>query len=402
MSATTGMSASENSASRKYGDSSPRALEQALVPVDVERREAGRARARMPRVRIAVQELDRAFGRRGHDRIVDAFACRHRTHRLRAVGERLRHRHEVGRDAEALRRECLAGAAEAADHLVEHEQDAVRVADLAQAREVALGRHEAAGRAGDRLDDAGGDVLGAVEVDHPQQVVGQLGAVRAFALGAVILLHVRVAHVGDAGHAGAELAPVVDEPRQRDAAEIDAVVGALARDEHGAGALAARLVVGEGDLHRGVDRLGPGVAEEDPVEIARRELGNARRELELLRMRAQERRGEIELLQLPADGLGDLPAAVARGDAEESRRGVDDPVALVIPQVHALRADDHLRVCLEFAVGRERHPVFVERDPPRRGLIVERQLCMSHRRLRVRPTPAGRRSGHHARDTMLG
>ncbi len=79
----------------------------------------------------------------------------------------------------ALRGERLAGAAEAGDHLVEHEQDAVRVADLAQPLEIALRRHQAAGRAGDRLDEAGGDVLGAVQVDEAQQVVGELGAVLA-------------------------------------------------------------------------------------------------------------------------------------------------------------------------------------------------------------------------------
>ena len=39
---------------------------------------------------------------------------------------------------------------------------------------------------------------------------------------------------------------------------------------------------------------------------------------------AQERRDEIELAQLAADGLGDLLAAVAGVDAEQARRRVDD------------------------------------------------------------------------------
>ena len=157
------------------------ALEQAFVPVDVQRRETRRAGRRMARIGVAVEELDRAFRRGAHDRVVDALADRDRAHRLRAVGDALGHRHQVGRHAEALRGERLAGAAEAADHLVEHEQDAVRVADLAQALQVALRRHQAAGRAGDRLDEAGGDVLGAVEIDEAHQVLGQLDAVRAFA-----------------------------------------------------------------------------------------------------------------------------------------------------------------------------------------------------------------------------
>ena len=236
---------------------------------------------------------------------------RHRAHRLRAVGEALGHRHDVRRHAEALRGERLPGATEAADHLVEHEQDAVRVADLAQALQVALGRHEAAGRAGDRLDEARGDVLGAVEVHEAREVFGELDAVRAFAPREEVLLEVRVPHVRDAGQPGSEFAAVVDEARQRDAAEVDAVVGALARDEHVAAALTARLVVGERDLHRGVDRLRAGVGEEDPVEVARRQLGDARRELELLRMPAQERRHEVELA--PAAGRRPRRSPCGRG-----------------------------------------------------------------------------------------
>ena len=90
------------------------------------------------------------------------------------------------------------GAPEAGDHLVEHEQDAVRVADLAQPLQIALRRHQAAGRPGDRLDEARGDVLRAVQVDEAHQVLGELDAVRAFARLKEVLLDVRVAHVGDA------------------------------------------------------------------------------------------------------------------------------------------------------------------------------------------------------------
>ena len=188
-------------------------------------------------------------------------------------------------------------------------------------------------------------------------------------------------HVRDGRQPRPELAAVVDEARQRDAAEADAVIGAFARDEHVAPALAARLVVGERDLHRRVDRLGAGVDEEDAVEVAGRQLGDARRELELLRVRAQERRAEVELPQLGADRVGDLLAAVAGGDAEQPRRRVDDLVAAVVPQVHPFRADDHLRIGLEFAVRRERHPVFVERNALRNGLVLDRQFGMAHRGL---------------------
>ncbi len=79
-------------------------------------------------------------------------------------------------------------------------------------------------------------------------------------------------------------------------------------------------------------------------------------------MRAQERRAEVELPQLGAYRVGDLLAPVAGGDAEQPRRRVDDLVAAVVPEVHPFRADDHLRIGLEFPVRRERHPVLVERN----------------------------------------
>ena len=58
-----------------------------------------------------------------------------------------------------------------------------------------------------------------------------------------------------------------------------------------------RLPVGERDLHRGVDRFGTRVREEDAVQVSRRQRGDAARELELLRMAARERRDEVELAQ---------------------------------------------------------------------------------------------------------
>ena len=47
------------------------------------------------------------------------------------------------------------------------------VADLAQPLEIALGRHQHAGRARDWLDDAGCDSAGAIEVDKALQIVGE-------------------------------------------------------------------------------------------------------------------------------------------------------------------------------------------------------------------------------------
>ena len=285
----------------------------------------------MGRIRVAVEKLDRAFGCRAHDRVVNAFAGGDGAHRLRTVGDALGHRQHVRRHAEALRGERLTRAAVAGDHFVEYQQDPVLVADFAQPLQVTLRRHQAAGRAGDRFDEARGDVLGTVEIDEAHQVLGEFGAMRAFALGEEVLLEVRMPHMGDAGQPRPELAAVVDQPRQRHATEIDTVISALTRNEYVAATLSTRLVIGERDLHRRIHRLRARVGEKDPIEITGCELGYARRELELLGMRAQKRRAKIKFAQLLADGVGDLLAAVPGGNTKQARGRVDNFVAAVIP-----------------------------------------------------------------------
>src|SRR4029453_9929775 len=109
---------------------------------------------------------------------------------------------------------------------------------------------------GDRLDEARGDVVGAIEIYEANEVLGELDAVRAFAFGEEILLEMRVPHVRDARQSRAVLAPVVDGAGKAAPAEIDTVVRALARYEDVASALASRLMIGERDLHRGVDGFG--------------------------------------------------------------------------------------------------------------------------------------------------
>ena len=67
-----------------------------------------------------------------HEGVVDLALHEHRAHRDDAVGDALGGGHDVGRDAEIVGGERRAEAAEAGDDLVEDQQDAVLVADLAQ------------------------------------------------------------------------------------------------------------------------------------------------------------------------------------------------------------------------------------------------------------------------------
>ena len=76
-----------------------------------------------------------------------------------AAAEALGQRHDVGRDAEVLVGEPLAGAAAAGLHLVEDQQQLVLVGQLAQAGEEAGGRNADAAFALDRLDQDGGRLV---------------------------------------------------------------------------------------------------------------------------------------------------------------------------------------------------------------------------------------------------
>src|SRR6185437_7987414 len=97
----------------------------------------------------------------------------------------------------------------------------------------------------------------------------------------------------DAGNTGIELA-VAGDASDRNAAEADAVIGALTPDQPRARAVAARTMISERDLQRGLDRLRARIAEEHMIKIAGQERGEARRRLENRRMAHLERRCVVE------------------------------------------------------------------------------------------------------------
>ena len=310
----------------------------------------------MRRVGIAVEQLDHVL-RPLHEGVVDALARQHAAHRHGAGGDALGEGDEVGRDAVAFGGKRIAHAAEAGDHFVEDQEDAVLVADLAQPLEVALRRRQHAGRGRQRLDDDGGDGRGVVQTDDALQFVGQMRAPLRLAdgeglLGAVI----GGLQMIDAGHQHAELLAVVDDAADRDAAEADAVIAALAADQPHARGVAAHVVIGERDLERGVDRLRAGIAEEHVVEIAGRQRGDAARQLEGLRVRELEGRRVVELARLGLDRFHDRIAIMARIGAPETGGAVDQLAPVRGEIVHVLGAGDEARPRLEGAVGRERHP----------------------------------------------
>src|SRR5439155_10188243 len=129
--------------------------------------------------------------------------------------------------------------AKAGDDLVEDQENAVLLGDLAQPLEIALRRRQYAGRSGHRFDDHGGNGRGAVQVDQPLQFVREMRAIFRLAPGEGLLVAViGVGKMIDAGQERSEHLAVADDAADRSAAEADAVIAALAADQASAGALA--------------------------------------------------------------------------------------------------------------------------------------------------------------------
>ena len=91
--------------------------------------------------------------------LVHALGGQRGRERQVAAGDALGEAEEVGRDAFVLAGEHPPRAAEAGGHLVEDQQHAVAVAELADLAQVALGMDQDAGGAlHERLHDHGGDL----------------------------------------------------------------------------------------------------------------------------------------------------------------------------------------------------------------------------------------------------
>ena len=303
-------------------------------------------------------ELHRVQGRLlVHEGVVNLAGGHHRPQRHGAVGHLLGHRHDVGRHAEKLRAAVLAHAAKAGDDFIEDQQDAVLIANLAQALQIALGRHDHARRASHRLDDHGGDVGGVVQLDELEQLIGQRHAARgghAAREGAIGLQRVR--QVIDIHQLPEHLAVGADAA-QAGAAHVHAVVAARAANQLGLGGLALETPVGARHLERRIGRLRTRIGEEHMAKRARQQGRHLLGQLEGQRMRILERGRVIQCAQLRRHRLLDFRPAMPRAASPQAREAVVNLAALLVVQPIALGAHDDARVLLERAVGAERHPV---------------------------------------------
>src|SRR6476661_5993627 len=98
-------------------------------------------------------------------------------------------------------------------------------------------------------------------------------------------------------------AAVIFDTADRNAAEADTVVAATAADQTISLRKAFRPLISERDLQCAVDRLRPGIGEENAVERRRKEGLEAFGELERKRMTELERGRIVEHPCFPADGI---------------------------------------------------------------------------------------------------
>lgn len=92
--------------------------------------------------------------------------------------------------------------------------------------------------------------------DDALEFGGEIGAVLGLAAAeGVFGWQMRVRKVIDARQQRAEHLAIGDDPANRNAAEVDAMIAALAADEAEARAVALSAVISERDLQRGIDRF---------------------------------------------------------------------------------------------------------------------------------------------------
>ena len=219
----------------------------------------------MPAERVAVREVVVAVP----ERLEDPVGRDHRADGGVARGHALGAGDDVRLVAEAVGAEEVADPAERADHLVGDEQHVVLVADLADPLEVAGRRREAAAGVLHRLEEDGGDGVGALELDGLLDAVGGPAAERlevVAVLGRAVEVGVR--HLVGAGDERLEHLLRGRDAGDRQRALRGAVVGDRAADHLVLHRLAGELEVLLGELPRGLDGLAAAGGEEDAVEVA--------------------------------------------------------------------------------------------------------------------------------------
>ena len=245
----------------------------------------------------------------------------------------------------------------------------MRVTDLADPVEVARRRRYATAGVLYRLEEHGCDGVRTLEQDRLLDPVRRPAAEGLPVVAQMVrrAVPVGVGHLEPAGHERLEGLLGAGDAGDRQRALRRSVIRDRARDHLVLGRLSDELPVLLGKFPRGLDGLAAAGGEKDPVEVARRIRRKTFREVDSSRVRVRPEREVRELLGLPRRHLGELTSAVADLDHEQPGQPVEVATAGVIPDAHAVAADDHRYVValVQTGMAREMHPQVVARgvDP---------------------------------------
>ena len=308
---------------------------QVLVADDLQVARGHRAPDGVGRVGVGVHPHPWVVVEGRRDGVADADAAERHVARRDGLGEL----HDVRLDAPVVEGEQGAGAAEPGDHLVGDQQHVVAVADLADAGEVVVLRHDDPARPLDRLGQEHGDGVRPLALDRPLELVGGRDAL-AYPGRRLVAIGVRRGDVDEPGHARLEQGPVGGEPGGAHGGEGDAVVALDAGDDLGLVGPAAQLPVGAGHLDAALGRLAAPAREEEPVD---RRVGDVREPLGQLDRRpvraAGVPRGVGQGLGLGPRRLRELAPAVTGEHVPQPGQAVDVLPAVGVEQKRPLAPD---------------------------------------------------------------
>ena len=345
----------------------------ATLLVDLQRLEGDRGRHRMRGVGVAMPEDAELITLRKQD-VVERVRQEIGRDRLVSGRECLGQRHDVGLEAEGLRAEHVAGAAEPTDHFVDDEQDVVFLQDRLDTIEVGGGRHDHPARPHHGLGEKCGDGVGIFAQDQLLQIASEPGRESFLALArlrtAVVM---RAVSVQDARDRQIEILMRKGEAGETRGRDRHAVVCPLPRNDLLLARATQRVVDVPRELDGGVVGLGSGVREKRLAHARRRyadqplgELGGDRRDF--------PRKAVIErqLAHLAVRGLGKPPLGKTERCAPQPGHPLEVAPALVVVDVNA------------FAARNNERSLLLHRSQVRRGVQVEGLVACGRRGLRHR------------------
>ncbi len=302
-------------------------FEDAVPREDLERCDAGSAGERMPGV--GESTLERHVVEEGGDAVGDDDPAERHVAGVDSLGEG----DEVGGDPERIDGEPFAETAEAHHDLVGDVDDAVLVAEFADAGQVAGRRHEYSVGADDRLDDDRRDRCGAFEHDDVLEVLeGALGLLlgrgrvegRPVQVGAEEVRDGRVARL---------VRPAARVAGERDRGGGSTVVRPVHRQHLAATGDAA------GHSHGVLVGVRSAVGEEDLVQVSRSHSCDEACEL-AAHVAGHRGLDGGEAPRLLLDGANEVGVLVAEVQVDELRAEVEVGVAFVVPEGGAFASRD--------------------------------------------------------------